>query len=640
MPARETVGRRTVIHLSVFLAVTVTSAYLVWRAAATLDGSALVLSAPLLLLEIHSAISLVLHSLNLWDLDAGPVPDAGGGDVQNLRIAVLIPTCNEPREILLPTVAAAVALDPAHETWVLDDGNRAWVAELASALGARYHARDSAEHAKAGNLNAALALPDLLDVEIVAVLDADHVARRDFLTATLPYFADPRLALVQTPQDFYNLDSFEHVRRARGRRYMEQELFYRALAAGRNRWNSAFWCGTGALLRVVALREVGGVATETLTEDIHTTLKLHRRGWRSVYHNEVLARGLAAADPGQYMTQRVRWGTGAMQVLRGDNPLLGRGLTLTQRLSYLETLLGWFDAWRTLGFLLLPPATLLIGGLPINAPAGEFVPWFVSAFATQRIALRLLARGRAPLLQALMFELVRMPANLLATTALFSRTRRRFVVTSKGRTGQTRARARVPRLIALLVLLSLGSLAVATLSLTGQGPVRYPTPWVAYGATGWCLVNLALLTTAIRRLRHPDYAADRRAALRFDVEGEVLVDRRPALLRDVSLTGMSILLPADSADPADGIDPGTWDWSSGRTVLAELDLPHGSLSIQATIRSVVARPEGLLVGLDLHRMGTADQAALAVALFRTGLTPRLVGSGEAAETLSVPARPR
>ena len=100
----------------------------------------------------------------------------------------------------------------------------------------------------------------------------------------------------------------------------EQALFYRILQPGKNRWTGAFWCGTGAVVRVAALREVGGVATETITEDIHTTIRLHRRGWRTVYHNEVLARGLAASDAARYQLQRHRWGTGAMQVLRSENP--------------------------------------------------------------------------------------------------------------------------------------------------------------------------------------------------------------------------------------------------------------------------------------------------------------------------------
>ena len=331
--------------------------------------------------------------------------------------------------MLLPTLSAAVALEPAHETWVLDDGGRPWVAELAAALGVRYRARETHEHAKAGNLNAAL---DDLDVDLIAVLDADHVANAGLLRDTLGYFDDPRVALVQTPQDFYNLDSFEHVDRPGGRRYMEQDLFYRGIEAGRNRWKAAFWCGTNAIVRLSALRDVGGVATETVTEDIHTTIRLHRRGWRTVYHNAVLARGLAASDSAQYLGQRVRWGTGAMQVLRTENPAFVSGLTVAQRLSYLSTLLGWFESWRTLGYTLLPLITVVTGAMPIVAPLSVFLPTFVGVLVLQRLALTALGRGRAPVWQSTLFEFVRLPANLQATTGAVPPQSRRLPGDGKG----------------------------------------------------------------------------------------------------------------------------------------------------------------------------------------------------------------
>src|SRR5690606_3900041 len=145
-------------------------------------------------------------------------------------IAVVIPTVNEGPEILVPTIAAAVAMEPVHETWVLDDGNRPEIEELAAKLGARYLARPTHEHAKAGNLNRALGV---IDAEILAVLDADHVAAPEFLRATLGYFSDPRVALVQTPQDFYNVTSFEHgPGETYGEPFHEQTLFYRLLQPG------------------------------------------------------------------------------------------------------------------------------------------------------------------------------------------------------------------------------------------------------------------------------------------------------------------------------------------------------------------------------------------------------------------------
>jgi cellulose synthase/poly-beta-1,6-N-acetylglucosamine synthase-like glycosyltransferase len=163
--------------------------------------------------------------------------------------------------------------------WVLDDGRRRWVRKMAKSLGVGYRTRKDNMHAKSGNINAAL---PHVQTELVAVFDADHVARADFLTKVLGYFDDPDVALVQTPQSFYNTDSFEHMNWAQ-RRFCEQDLFYRMLAESRNRWGAAFWCGTNSVVRVRALHEVGGVATNTVTEDIHTSVRLHRAGWKSVY---------------------------------------------------------------------------------------------------------------------------------------------------------------------------------------------------------------------------------------------------------------------------------------------------------------------------------------------------------------------
>ncbi len=115
---------------------------------------------------------------------------------------------------------------------------------MAASLGARYITREERTHAKAGNLNHALAQ---LDLDVIGVLDADHIADIGFLTHTLGYFEDPQVAVVQTPQDFYNLDSFEHDKNRswfwRGRRsisFNEQRLFYRAIQPGKNRWKAVF----------------------------------------------------------------------------------------------------------------------------------------------------------------------------------------------------------------------------------------------------------------------------------------------------------------------------------------------------------------------------------------------------------------
>jgi cellulose synthase (UDP-forming) len=321
IPPPESVARRAVIHGVALLAIAITVAYLAWRLTSTIALEWWWVAIPLFVVEVHNAFGLLLYTVALWSVDAESFPDRD--HAPRAKVAVLIPTYNEPPDVLLPTIAAAVALKPRHETWVLDDGRRDDIRQLAETLGARYLARPSNEHAKAGNLNHAL---EHIKADIIGVLDADHVPTARFLTALLPYFEDPKLAFVQSPQDFYNLESFEHQRRWNGQIFNEEAVFYRVIAPAKNRWHAPFWCGTCALVRVDALRSVGGVSTDSVTEDIHTTIRMYRRGWRGAYHNEVVARGLAPDDATAYLIQRNRWALGAMQVLRRENPLFAGGL--------------------------------------------------------------------------------------------------------------------------------------------------------------------------------------------------------------------------------------------------------------------------------------------------------------------------
>ncbi|HET7026077.1 MAG TPA: glycosyltransferase [Candidatus Limnocylindrales bacterium] len=604
LPAPETTRRRWSIRAVALIALAVTAAYLAWRATATLDPSDPWLSVGLLVLEVHAALGLVLFTFSLWDVDSRPHAELVSSP--RSRIAVLVPTYNEPPEILLPTIAAAVSMRLPHETWILDDGARPAIARLAADLGARYLARPTHEHAKAGNLNYALGI---VDAEFIAVLDADHVASPDFLAHTLGYFGDERVALVQTPQDFYNRASFEH--EAVGSEHAafhEQTLFYRILQPGKNRWNAAFWCGTGAVVRVAALREIGGVATDTITEDIHTTIRLHRRGWRTVYHNEVLARGLAAGDADTYQAQRLRWGTGAMQVLRLESPLTVPGLTLGQRLGYAATLLGWFDAWRSLGFLLLPLLVVLTGAVPIRADTATFVLAFGSTFLLQQLALRALSRGTHRPILSLMFELVRLTPNLRATLTLLTRGRPQFAVTPKGRLADGRTRAHVPVVLRGVLAGSVLGAAWFALTLLGRTPVRYEEPWAIAAAFGWLVVNAALVFLAVVRVRSARYAPERRSSVRFEANVPGTFANLPCEILDLSLTGARIAI-AGAPEP-------------GRTQLLSLALGGRTLSIDATERSHRFGDDGRLVlGLSFADEITAERAELALALFMTRALP-------------------
>ena len=611
LPVPEPTLRRWSIRAVALLALAVTATYLAWRIGWTIDPAVPWLSVALVALEIHAALGLVLFTFSLWDVDRRPA----SRDVLNTdaRIAVLLPTYNEGLEVLTPTIAAAVAMRLPHETWVLDDGDRPDVAALARSLGARYLTRPTHEHAKAGNLNHALGL---VEADFVAVLDADHVAEADFLVRTLGYFDDPRVALVQTPQEFYNTDSFEHDategRRARGddgtadadadeQRFHEQTLFYRVLQPGKNRWGAAFWCGTGAVVRVPALREVGGVATDTITEDIHTTIRFHRRGWKTVYHNEVLARGLAASDAETYQLQRLRWGTGAMQVLRVENPLFVSGLSLRQRLAYAATLLGWFDAWRSLGYLLLPIAVVTTGAVPIRAEPAAFLAAFGTTFILQQLALRVLSRGAHRPILSIIFELVRMAPNLLATTTLLTRRRAAFRVTPKGRTASARRPIHEPVLLRAVAFLSVAGAAWYAATLMGATPTRYEVPWAAHATFAWLSVNVVLLVRAVQRIRSMRFAAERRAAFRFETAFDGRLGGLPCHVTDVSLTGARVEMP--------GLVSGMV-----HQVLV-IDLEDGEVHLDTAVRSRRLSDGGIVCGLEFLPGQHVARARLSLALF-------------------------
>jgi cellulose synthase/poly-beta-1,6-N-acetylglucosamine synthase-like glycosyltransferase len=606
-PARRTFLVRTValVMLSINLV------YLIWRALFTLDPGSWWIGGPFLLMEIHLFISLALLTFSLWDTT--PMPAAQPVETTTERVAVLIPTYNEGREILLPVIAAAVALVPQHETWVLDDGNRPWLRQLADELGAHYLARTDRSHAKAGNINHALGV---IQADLVAFLDADHIPTANFLTHTLGYFGDPTVALVQTPQAYYNIDSFEHAQVAVGDgaperqdRWYEQAMFFRAVQAGKNHWGAAFWCGTGAVMRLAALRDIGGIPTTTITEDMHTTIKLHQRGWRSIYHNAPLARGLAARTAGEYQAQRFRWGAGAMQILRADNPLATHGLSLPQRIEYTSSMLFWFESWRTLGLLVVPIVVLLTGTFPLRAHLLLFLLAWGGVSLLQELVSALLTRGyRRPLLWV-MFRLIDMTPNLLATLTLFRRRPLPFRVTEKGRLGEQRERAALPRPLLALALGSALSLIWFGLSAAGYTPLHYDNVGAATINAFWVAVNLGLILAAIVRVRSIQFGTERRSGFRFATNLSGMLASHPCRIQDVSMTGALLSITSDKFPDADAAD--------GR-VTVDIDVPHETVTLTAEVRSRRAvGPNRAIYGVQFCDGQTQEVGRLALALAST-----------------------
>ena len=160
----------------------------------------------------------------------------------------------------------------------------------------------------------------------------------------------------------------------------EGNLFYGLLQQGNDLFDATFFCGSCATIRRKELLEVGGIAVETVTEDAHTALKLHRRGYSTAYVSMPQATGLATESLSAHIGQRIRWARGMVQIFRTDNPLFGRGLNLWQRLCYTNAMVHFLNALPRIIFLAAPLAFLFFEARIFNA-----TPLMVVAYAAPHL---------------------------------------------------------------------------------------------------------------------------------------------------------------------------------------------------------------------------------------------------------------
>lgn len=363
----NSLGRKNRLIL-VGLSMAVAFRYLWWRAfeslnwyGTTLDvGLSLLLFAAeiyavVILLTGHFQMALFRHrkSVPLWQFE-GELPS----------VDVFIPTYNEDVDIVRRTAIGALSMSYPNKTvYILDDGRREAMAELAKEVGCEYMTRNDNKGAKAGNINLALSKTQ---GDLVAIFDADHVPTRSFLDLTVGFFLEnDRMSLVQTPHHFFNPDPFERNLYLEGRMPPEGDLFYRRIHLGLDFWNASFFCGSCAVLRREAVMQVGGIAQETVTEDAHTALKMHGLGWESAYLSIPQAAGLAVERYASYVSQRIRWARGMAQILRVDPPPFRKGLTIGQRINYFAASSHFFFGLPRLIFILAPLAYLLFGIHPL-----------------------------------------------------------------------------------------------------------------------------------------------------------------------------------------------------------------------------------------------------------------------------------
>lgn len=417
--------------------------YMGWRIVATLDLSTPLtgfLSIGFLMLEIFSTTGGVLVLVVLTrrrDRSADVAINLKWLRARRPNAAIFIATYNEDVSILERTITGAQNQSYPAKIYLLDDGRREEVRELCERRGVEWLTRSDNRHAKAGNMNAGMAtlaargeMP-----EFVAILDADFVALPDFMKRSLALFKDRKVAIVQTPQHFFNPDPLQHRIKSHLDLPDEQRFFFDSLLPAKDGWGTAFSCGTSSVVRTSALQEIGGFPTDSITEDMLLSIRMKRHGYITAYLNEKLSLGLAPEGIGEYCTQRVRWCVGAMQIIRGQDGLFRRnGLSLLDRMGLVETLLYWVGSFPFRQACLLVPILYWLTGLTImDAPIDQLAAFLLPRILVEAFAISWYSNGRIMPLLTDSSQLLIAPEIIAASihTLLFPG-ERPFKVTNKG----------------------------------------------------------------------------------------------------------------------------------------------------------------------------------------------------------------
>lgn len=316
----------------------------------------------LFLMESLAIILMIAHTLEIidvlcrirWMRRAEPVP------IKDYfpKVSLHLPAYNEPPEMVIESLNALAALDyPNFEVLVIDNNTEdpaVWkpVEAHCRKLGFKFFHLDNWPGYKSGALNYAFKQTDP-SAEIIGVVDSDYIVRPEFLRDLVGYFKNPKMAFVQTPQDYRAIDPNDRYAEACYNAYL---YFFKVSMNSRNERNSIIFAGTMGLIRASILKEMGGWDEWCITEDAEISLRILSRGYESIYIDRSYGHGLMPLNFEGLKKQRFRWAFGGMQILRMHWQKLfssSSGLTLTQKYDYLSGGIQWLNDPATLSFTLI-----------------------------------------------------------------------------------------------------------------------------------------------------------------------------------------------------------------------------------------------------------------------------------------------
>ncbi len=286
------------------------------------------------------------------------------------KVSVHVPCYNEPPEMVKQTLNALARLDyPDFEVLVIDNNTKdpaVWqpIEAHCALLGPRFRFFHVAPLAgfKGGALNYALdrTAPD---AEVIAVIDSDYCVEPDWLKHMVPHFADPKIAVVQSPQDYRD----DHESLFKKLCYAEYKGFFHIGMVTRNERDAIIQHGTMTMTRAAVLRELKW-AEWCITEDAELGLRVFEKGLSAAYFEQSYGKGLMPDTFIDFKKQRFRWAYGAIQIMKGHlrSLLLGKGTDLSsgQRYHFVAGWLPWIadgmNIFFTVGALMWSAAMIIV----------------------------------------------------------------------------------------------------------------------------------------------------------------------------------------------------------------------------------------------------------------------------------------
>lgn len=319
---------------------------------------------PLLFSLGYMGLRILYEWYHYWDMSIPETPELKQ-DFSVDIFTTFVP--GEPYDMLIHTLEAIQAISYPHTTYLCDEGNDPYLKEQCERLGIVHVYRGTVKtNAKAGNINHAIYTHAKGD--ICLILDPDHVPAPDFLDWVLPHFQNPEVGFVQVVQAYDNI--YENlIAKASAQQTFQ---FYGPIMMSMNSYGTAQAIGANCTFRRKALDSIGGHAPG-LAEDMHTSMKLHAAGWKSVYVPRVLSRGLVPNTLSAYYKQQLKWSRGVFELLVTTYPRIFSKLSWRQRFHY--GLLPWhyFMGFLFLINFMIPILSLFSSYIPMQVGLAYFL---------------------------------------------------------------------------------------------------------------------------------------------------------------------------------------------------------------------------------------------------------------------------